>query len=260
MVASHEYDVRMPPPWSIVTDSRPATDPANDTRPAAAARTGTPGSASRSTPQCPANRPSGANPATIGPGTGRTRTLQPEGGTRSAARTTRTICSPRLPQPDRTVSAGCDGFQGRVASGGASCRGIIAPDETEFAGGRRTIPAHHEAISTAQTAAAAIADKKGLDVSLLDVSDLVVVTDLFLIATGTSTRHVKTLVEEVEYALKSSHERKPFRREGQEYGHWVLLDYGDVIVHVFDQETRDYYELERLWGDAPRLEVETAVA
>lgn len=139
-------------------------------------------------------------------------------------------------------------------------RGIIAPDETEFAGGRSTIPAHHEAIDTARTAAAAIADKKGLDVSLLDVSDLVVVTDLFLIATGTSTRHVKTLVDEVEYALKSSQARKPFRREGQEYGHWVLLDYGDVIVHVFDQETRDYYELERLWGDAPRLEVQTAVA
>lgn len=71
---------------------------------------------------------------------------------------------------------------------------------------------------------------------------------------------MKTLVDEVEYALKASYERKPFRREGQEYGHWVLLDYGDVIVHVFDQETRDYYELERLWGDAPRLEVQTAVA
>jgi ribosome-associated protein len=71
---------------------------------------------------------------------------------------------------------------------------------------------------------------------------------------------VKTLVDEVEYAIKTTEERKPFRREGHEYGHWVLLDYGDVIVHVFDEETRDYYELERLWGDAPRLEVETAVA
>lgn len=113
---------------------------------------------------------------------------------------------------------------------------------------------------TAQTAAAALAAKKGLDLSLLDVSDLVVVTDLFLIATGTSSRHVKTLVEEVEHALKSSLERRPYRREGHEYGHWVLLDYGDVIIHVFDTETRAYYELERLWGDAPRLEVETAVA
>lgn len=122
------------------------------------------------------------------------------------------------------------------------------------------IPAPHEAITTAQTAAAAIADKKGLDVSLLDVSDLIVITDLFLIATGTSTRHVKSLVDEIEHALKTTHQRKPFRREGQEYGHWVLLDYGDVIVHVFDEETRNYYELERLWGDAPRLEVESAVA
>lgn len=138
--------------------------------------------------------------------------------------------------------------------------GVTSLPTNRASGGRRTIPAHDEAIATAQTAAAAIADKKGLDVSLLDVSDLVVVTDLFLIATGTSTRHVKTLVDEVEFALKTTHGRKPYRREGQEYGHWVLLDYGDVIVHLFDQETRNYYELERLWGDAPRLEFEAAAS
>jgi len=108
-------------------------------------------------------------------------------------------------------------------------------------------------------AAAAIEDKKGLDVVLLDVSRLVVVTDLFLIATGTSARHVKTLVEEVEERLKRVG-RRPLRREGTEYGKWVLLDYGDLVVHVFDAETREYYDLERLWGDAPRLEVESAAA
>ncbi len=92
------------------------------------------------------------------------------------------------------------------------------------------------------------------------MSELVVVTDLFLIATGTSTRHVKTLVEEVEYGLKNDIDRRALRREGEDHSRWVLLDYGDVVVHVFDAETRDYYELERLWGDAPPVELELAAA
>ena len=83
-------------------------------------------------------------------------------------------------------------------------------------------------------------------------------TDLFLIATGTSNRHVRTLAEEVEDALRAQQSRKPLHREGVDRGRWVLLDYGDFVVHVFDQETRKYYELERLWGDAPRLEIAQA--
>ncbi len=112
----------------------------------------------------------------------------------------------------------------------------------------------------ALAAAAAISDKKGFDVVLLDVSDLVVVTDVFLIATGTSSRHVKTLVEEVDRVLKEDLERRPLRREGVEHGKWVLLDHGDVVVHAFDRETRDYYSLELLWADAPRIEYEEAIA
>ena len=112
----------------------------------------------------------------------------------------------------------------------------------------------------ALAAAAAISDKKGFDVVLMDVSDLVVVTDVFLIATGTSSRHVKTLVEEVDRVLKEDLDRRPLRREGVEHGKWVLLDHGDVVVHAFDQETRDYYSLELLWADAPRIEYEPAAA
>jgi ribosome-associated protein len=115
-------------------------------------------------------------------------------------------------------------------------------------------------VAAAETAAAAIADKKGLDIALLDVSGLVVVTDIFLIATGTSRRHVKTLVEEAEEQLRVRLDRRPLRREGVEYAHWVLLDYGDIVIHVFDVETRSFYDLERLWGDAPRLEFEPASA
>lgn len=109
------------------------------------------------------------------------------------------------------------------------------------------------AVAAARTAAAAIEDKKGLAVSLLDVSELIVVTEIFVIASGTSMRHVKTLIDDVEEALRPL-DRKPFRREGKEYGRWVLLDYGDVVVHVFDEETRDFYDLERLWANAPRVE------
>jgi ribosome-associated protein len=95
---------------------------------------------------------------------------------------------------------------------------------------------------------------------LLDVSELVVVTDVFVIASGTSNRHVKSLVEDVEHLLKVEIERRVLRREGEDHAKWVLLDYGDIVVHVFDRETRDYYELERLWADAPRLEYEPAPA
>ena len=85
-------------------------------------------------------------------------------------------------------------------------------------------------------------------------------TDLFLIATGTSNRHVKTLVEDVAHALKTTIDKRPLRREGEDHAKWVLLDYGDLVIHVFDAETRDYYELERLWAGAPRIALELAGA
>ncbi len=94
----------------------------------------------------------------------------------------------------------------------------------------------------------------------MDVSDLLVVTDIFLIATGTSSRQVKSLVAEVERVLKESMDRRPLRREGVDHGKWALLDLGDVVVHAFDHETRDYYSLELLWADAPRIEYEPATA
>ncbi|MDH3500014.1 MAG: ribosome silencing factor [Acidimicrobiia bacterium] len=131
---------------------------------------------------------------------------------------------------------------------------------TRFLSRSAAITAHAEAMSAAHAAADAIADKKGEDILLLDVSELVVVTDVFVIASGTSTRHVKSLIEEVEFRLKKGMDRRVIRREGEDFGKWVLLDYGDIVVHVFDRETRDYYELERLWADAPRTEVESAAA
>ena len=122
----------------------------------------------------------------------------------------------------------------------------------------RAISATSEAIEAALAAATAIDDKKGLDIQLLDVSELIVVTDVFVIASGTSNRHVRSLADDVEGKLKADMARLPLRREGREYSTWVLLDYGDMVVHVFDQETRDYYQLERLWADAPVIEFEPA--
>jgi ribosome-associated protein len=100
-------------------------------------------------------------------------------------------------------------------------------------------------------------DKKGLGIVLLDVSALLVITDAFVIASGTSRRHVMTLAEAVEERLAGLG-RRPLRREGLEDATWALLDFGDVVVHVFDEATRRYYDLERLWADAPRTDYEAA--
>ena len=111
----------------------------------------------------------------------------------------------------------------------------------------------------ARDAVGAIIEKKGEDPAILDVSELLVVTDLFVIATGTSRPHLRTLVDEIEQQLKTTGERL-LRREGVEFGKWVLLDFGHFVVHLFDAETRALYDLERLWADAPRIDVAEASA
>jgi ribosome-associated protein len=114
------------------------------------------------------------------------------------------------------------------------------------------------AADLARMAAEAIHDKKGLNVVLLDVAELLSITDIFVIAAGTSNIHVRALAEGVEEALAESASRKPLRREGVDQATWILLDYGDVVVHLFQPETRDFYGLERLWADAPVIEWEPA--
>jgi ribosome-associated protein len=87
---------------------------------------------------------------------------------------------------------------------------------------------------------------------VLEVRDLIVITDYFVIASGASDRQVRTITDEVERVLTSKGV-KPVRREGQASGRWVLLDFVDLVVHVFVEEERAYYELERLWKDAKRV-------
>lgn len=105
----------------------------------------------------------------------------------------------------------------------------------------------------ARASADAIDGKQGREVAILWVGDLLRVADVFVIATGSSKRQIRTMAEEVEERLKGHH-REPVRIEGREEGDWLLMDYGDLVVHLFSQQAREFYALERLWGDAPRVE------
>ena len=104
----------------------------------------------------------------------------------------------------------------------------------------------------ALTAAGAAADKLATDVVLIDVSERLVITDIFVIATGANERQVEAIVDEVEERLRREGV-KPLRREGRRDGRWVLLDYADIVVHVQHAEERVFYALERLWKDCPTI-------
>jgi ribosome-associated protein len=96
-----------------------------------------------------------------------------------------------------------------------------------------------------------IEEVKGLEVNLLDLRNIEnTVCDYFIVCTGTSNTHVSALVGSVQKTVSKALHEKPFHTEGQDNGEWVLMDYVDVVVHVFQRETRAYYNIEELWGDA----------
>jgi len=107
----------------------------------------------------------------------------------------------------------------------------------------------------ALAAARAASEKQAERIVILDVRDLIVITDYFVIASGSSDRQGKTISQEIEEALRKLGS-KPARREGEADAKWLLLDFIDVVVHVFASEERDFYDLERLWMDAPRVDWE----
>ncbi len=100
-------------------------------------------------------------------------------------------------------------------------------------------------------ATGAIGEKSGLDTVVVDVGDVFTIAEYFVITSGRTTRQVKAIVEEVEIAIKEAGGPSPNRIEGNDEHRWVLMDYGEFLVHVFTSKERDYYQLERLWSDRP---------
>ena len=92
-------------------------------------------------------------------------------------------------------------------------------------------------------------DKKARDVVAIDVDNVTVIADSFIICNGTSTTHIKSLADEVEKVLKEKESILPSHTEGYNSARWILMDYGDVIVHIFHEEDRKFYDIERLWTD-----------
>ena len=116
------------------------------------------------------------------------------------------------------------------------------------------MPASERALELALAAAQAAADKKAENIAILDVTEQLVITDAFLIASAPNERQVMAIVDAIEEALVNLPEKaKPVRREGERAGRWVLLDYVDIVVHVQHNEEREFYSLDRLWKDCPRV-------
>ncbi len=111
-------------------------------------------------------------------------------------------------------------------------------------------------LSFARKIATLIDEKQGGDIAILDLRKVPQIADFFVIATGTVDQHVRSLADFVERSMRESKvPRRPMSREGMTNLSWVILDYGDVVVHIYRPESRRYYQLEKLWGDVPRIPV-----
>lgn len=125
----------------------------------------------------------------------------------------------------------------------------------------QSVPAHvtrsiPSALSRACLAARSAAENKGRDILVLDLRSCTPMFDFFVIATGTSRRQIHTLAEEIDAALRAVGDER-IGIEGYEASKWVVQDYGDILIHVFDPDTRDYYKLDELWADAKKIDWET---
>jgi ribosome-associated protein len=123
----------------------------------------------------------------------------------------------------------------------------------------QTVPQHTQQMSPerlAQLAASYAADKKAIDLTVLDLRGVSSFTDFFVIGSGNTDRQTKAIHDAVHEGLKKDHGQLPRRVEGLSEARWVLMDYFDIVVHVMVPEVRDFYRLEQLWGDVPRLDVQ----
>ena len=108
---------------------------------------------------------------------------------------------------------------------------------------------------TVQLAIMCASEKKATDIRVLDLREIASFTEFFVIATGANQRQVQAITDEINEQLKKQLSSRAIRIEGYSTGEWVLLDYGDFIVHVFDKDAREFYDLERLWLDARKVQV-----
>ena len=111
-----------------------------------------------------------------------------------------------------------------------------------------------DTLTVARSAARAADDKQGSDIRVIDVSSVLPIVGLFVVTSAGNPRLVRTIAGEVEDRIRLEHRRSPVRTEGISESQWVLLDYGDVVVHVFAEETRRYYDIERLYRDRPSVD------
>ncbi|MHB1486754.1 MAG: ribosome silencing factor [Acidimicrobiales bacterium] len=134
----------------------------------------------------------------------------------------------------------------------------MTPDPTNTPTARSSSPSsqapEHSEWELAKVAAQAADDKLGEHTVVLEVGSVLGITDQFVITSGANARQVRAIADEVEAKVKSVGGGAPRRVEGKSDARWLLMDYGDFVVHVFLAEARDYYDLERLWSDVPRLE------
>jgi ribosome-associated protein len=122
------------------------------------------------------------------------------------------------------------------------------------------IPPLAPALERALAAARIAEETRGTDIRVLDLREITPVFDYFVIATGSSRRQIHAMADEIEAVLKKEHKDRKRGAEGYEEGRWIVLDYGDVMVHLFDAEARDYWDIEHLWSDAKRVAVPAAGA
>ena len=117
-----------------------------------------------------------------------------------------------------------------------------------------------ESVEIIRSAAQAADAKKAENILAFDVSESLAITDAFMLASAPNERQVSAVVDAIEDSLAERHRVKPLRREGRGEGRWVLLDFGDVVIHVLHDEDRAFYALERLWGDSPEIPLGLSVS
>ncbi len=131
----------------------------------------------------------------------------------------------------------------------------LHPEVTETPTVTATITPFAELDETVKLALTCASDKKAIKMSALDLREIASFTEFFVIASGTNQRQVQAIADEIQEQLKKQLSSKVIRIEGYTTAEWILMDYGDFVVHIFEQKAREFYDLERLWRDAKKVDL-----